>query len=497
MKKQNLIRITLLVIALGLTANGCGHAEQPAFHEETIPTASVPEMAAETVAETVAKPTLSVDRTTIEIGYNTPLNLQGDVTIIHPVLSAAEPGQAVSETSETLTPPEQELPSHELVTIHLSTSDVLSCSYELKNLEWTPGWEDEYHDTVLTENTAYTSGQENIQAGYRIQDGQILFERLGVYEITVLAEGMDGTSLTETITVTVIDNIPPVLHVPEEISFTAGEDWTTFLAECTAEDEIDGNLYGSIVFQDEKNNPFHPEAPGEYLLRFSVKDYAGNEAAVVSHVIVTEKKAVSKTSGNNTNDNDNNRPSDSPAESGSHIESAVPENNTSSEAIPDNPEPVAPQPQPPETQAPVETEVPAEPQPAETVPEAPAPETEPPAETCEYLDGGAVVDLINHARAEAGLGTVSWEGSLLELAQTRASEQSIKIGHERPDGSHILQYYGMGECTAWGYSSVEAAFNAWMASEGHQAAILWETHTRCCLAGYKDSTGIYWVLILE
>ena len=513
MKKRKMAGVIVAVLAALLTA--CGSNQTAA--ESTAPEtgAEIETTVAET--ETALEPSLTVSVTEWEIGYGTPVLVQGDIPVSRPVImeeqaeketgtepgapSAGEGGQETPVTS----PAGEEQPesagmssagrkrqedtgkeNREPVILQLAMTDIESCSYEVKTVELVSSWEEEYKAEESTSEEADST--ESLEAGYHFEGDKLFFDRLGKYEIVILAKGADGQELSETVTVTVIDDIPPFLYVPEEVTYAAGDDWTEFLSECVAEDEIDGNLTGSIVFQDERENPFDPETPGEYLLRFSVRDHSDNEAAVVCRITVTEKKTASRSSG--TSGNGERETNDEAV--GGRREEVPAEQENSGEDRQDGPEGQ----QPPQTPGPEPAAPPAEAPAPEPAPE-PEPEPEPPVEISEYIDGSSIVGLINAARAEAGLGELSWEDGLLDLAKTRAYEQSIKPGHERPDGSYIAQYYKMGECAAYGQSSVQAVFDAWMASDGHRAALLWETHTKCCLAGYRDSTRTYWVLILE
>lgn len=507
MKKRKIAGVIVAVLAALLAA--CSS-------NQTAAESTVPETTAETemtVVETepLPEPSLTVSVTEWEIGYGTPVLVQGDIPVSRPVIveeqaeketetglgvpSAGEGGQETPVTSpageeqpesagmpsaERKRPEEAGLENREPAILRLTMTDIKSCSYEVKTVELVSSWEEEYKAEESTSEELDSA--KSPEAGYHFEEDRLFFDRLGKYEIVILAKGADGQELWETVTVTVIDDIPPFLYVPEEVTYAAGDDWTDFLSECVAEDEIDGNLTGGIVFQDERENPFDPETPGEYLLRFSVRDYSDNEAVVICRITVTEKKADSSGTFGSSDRKTNGETADG------HQEEAPAEQENREDSRQEETEAQ----RPPETQAPE----PADP-PAEAPAPEPEPEPEPPAEISEYIDGSSIVGLINAARAEAGLGELSWEDGLLDLAKTRAYEQSIKPGHERPDGSYIAQYYKMGECAAYGQSSVQAVFDAWMASDGHRAALLWETHTKCCLAGYRDSTRTYWVLILE
>ena len=94
--------------------------------------------------------------------------------------------------------------------------------------------------------------------------------------------------------------------------------------------------------------------------------------------------------------------------------------------------------------------------------------------------GTRMIELINAKRAEAGLAPLSLDPTLCALAKVRADEIVSVFDHTRPDGRSCftvlsdngVSYMAAGENIAAGYPSVEAAFNAWMNSEGHRANLM-------------------------
>ncbi len=94
--------------------------------------------------------------------------------------------------------------------------------------------------------------------------------------------------------------------------------------------------------------------------------------------------------------------------------------------------------------------------------------------------GARMIEMINQKRAEAGLGALTLDPTLCALAKVRADEIVTVFDHTRPDGRScftVLTDSGVafgtaGENIAAGYPSVDAAFNAWMNSEGHRANLL-------------------------
>jgi len=149
----------------------------------------------------------------------------------------------------------------------------------------------------------------------------------------------------------------------------------------------------------------------------------------------------------------------------------------------------------------------------ETTTEAPteAPTTEAPKETEAPKDGGSLGDLsgqynndmaraileyVNDTRAANGLGKLSWDGTLAKAANIRASEIVVKFSHTRPDGSEWWTAGAktqLGENLAYGQSSVQAAFEAWMNSPTHRANILEGYYTKLGVSCYYCNGTYWWV----
>ena len=92
-----------------------------------------------------------------------------------------------------------------------------------------------------------------------------------------------------------------------------------------------------------------------------------------------------------------------------------------------------------------------------------------------------IFDLVNEARAAAGVPALSYDPTLGRAAGQRAGECYVYYSHTRPDGSSfssVLNDYSgydcgdAGENIAMGQSSAELVMDAWMNSEGHKANIL-------------------------
>lgn len=108
--------------------------------------------------------------------------------------------------------------------------------------------------------------------------------------------------------------------------------------------------------------------------------------------------------------------------------------------------------------------------------------TTPPKETVAVTnDEQKLLDLVNNARAQAGLGALSFNSELRKCAIAKAQDmvKNSYFAHESPTyGSpfDMMRQFGIsfrsaGENIA-GNQSVEGAFNAWMNSTGHRENIL-------------------------
>lgn len=108
----------------------------------------------------------------------------------------------------------------------------------------------------------------------------------------------------------------------------------------------------------------------------------------------------------------------------------------------------------------------------------------------------AVLPLVNQARAEAGVGALTWSAELEEVAKIRAQELPIKYSHERPDGTYFwaISELPQAENVARGYISSQSVFNGWMSStQGHREQILDGNWTQIGMACYSDGNSYFWV----
>ena len=112
-----------------------------------------------------------------------------------------------------------------------------------------------------------------------------------------------------------------------------------------------------------------------------------------------------------------------------------------------------------------------------------------------------VVELVNEARAEAGLNPVSLAEDVTAAAQVRAVEIVTSFSHTRPNGTSCftaleeagVNYRGAGENIAWGQRTPEEVMNGWMNSAGHRANILNGSFTTIGVGYYQNASGVnYW-----
>jgi len=107
----------------------------------------------------------------------------------------------------------------------------------------------------------------------------------------------------------------------------------------------------------------------------------------------------------------------------------------------------------------------------------------------------AILDLVNGQRAAAGLPALTWNDTLAESANIRATEIVVKWSHTRPDGSAWYtagSQMEMGENLAYGQSDTTQVMNEWMASTGHAENILRSSFTQMGVSCYYCDGTYYW-----
>ncbi len=105
------------------------------------------------------------------------------------------------------------------------------------------------------------------------------------------------------------------------------------------------------------------------------------------------------------------------------------------------------------------------------------------------------LDAVNAERAAYGLDSLSWNGNLESCASVRAQECESNFSHTRPNGKPwytVNSRVQGGENLAYGFSSAEAAVDAWMNSPTHRENILWDEFNSCSIAIYAADDGTYY-----
>lgn len=198
MKKRKMAGVIVAVLAALLTA--CGS-------NQTAAESTAPETRAEietTVAETepALEPSLTVSVTEWEIGYGTPVLVQGYIPVSRPVImeeqAEKETESAGMSSAGRKRKEDTGKENREPVILRLAMTDIESCSYEVKTVELVSSWEEEYKaEESISEEADST---ESLEIGYHFEGDKLFFDRLGKYEIVILAKGADGQELSETVT---------------------------------------------------------------------------------------------------------------------------------------------------------------------------------------------------------------------------------------------------------------------------------------------------------
>ena len=107
----------------------------------------------------------------------------------------------------------------------------------------------------------------------------------------------------------------------------------------------------------------------------------------------------------------------------------------------------------------------------------------------------AVLDYVNVERAANGLAPLTWNKTLANAANIRATEIVVKWSHTRPDGSEWWTAGArtqMGENLGKGQGSAQDVVAAWMASPTHKDNIL-GSYSRLGVSCYLCEGTYYWV----
>lgn len=133
-----------------------------------------------------------------------------------------------------------------------------------------------------------------------------------------------------------------------------------------------------------------------------------------------------------------------------------------------------------------------------------APTTAPtaaPAASDDY--NGGILELVNGARQQAGLGALKYSGRLQNAADIRAREIATLFEHTRPNGENCstavtddgISFSAFGEnifmCSGVRSVTSELIFDAWMDSPSHRENILREGFTDMCIGVYSADGATY------
>lgn len=114
---------------------------------------------------------------------------------------------------------------------------------------------------------------------------------------------------------------------------------------------------------------------------------------------------------------------------------------------------------------------------------APAPSGEGHGYWTVYGDGGALA-LINNVRAAAGVGALTWDDGLGDIAAARCKDLMIDFSHNGMTAPEIC---------AMGATDASSVVSSWEASSAHYAQMVNAGYTRCAVAHCYDGDGChYW-----
>lgn len=120
-------------------------------------------------------------------------------------------------------------------------------------------------------------------------DDEVTFYKPGTYEVLVKASDAYGNADTQKETVIVQDRVSPEFAgLPKTIALKDSDAKPDYKAGIKANDEIDGDLTGSIQVDD---SAVGYGKPGSYNVEFSVKDKSGNETQQKIPVTISDTTA--------------------------------------------------------------------------------------------------------------------------------------------------------------------------------------------------------------
>ena len=119
--------------------------------------------------------------------------------------------------------------------------------------------------------------------------------------------------------------------------------------------------------------------------------------------------------------------------------------------------------------------------------------------------GQELLNLTNEARTAAGLAPLTWSSALGDCADIRAKELPLLTedqnrNHERPDGSAwytVNDGIMYAENIAYGQTSAQEVFNAWMNSPGHRDNIMNPGYRTFGASLYYTDGGYYYYWVQE
>lgn len=98
---------------------------------------------------------------------------------------------------------------------------------------------------------------------------------LGAYDLVYTVEDANGNIATETVTVTVVDTVDPVIAGTAAVAYTIGNAVPDYTVGVTATDNYDGDITASIVVDD---SLVDYELASNYDVTYTVADSSGNTA---------------------------------------------------------------------------------------------------------------------------------------------------------------------------------------------------------------------------
>ncbi|MCD7886018.1 MAG: Ig-like domain-containing protein [Clostridiales bacterium] len=119
------------------------------------------------------------------------------------------------------------------------------------------------------------------------EEKTITFSKIGSYPVEITAADVHGNTATATVTVTVVDQVPPVLEA-EDLTVYVGDEEPDYLSGVTATDEMDGDLTSAVQVNSTKVDL---ETPGRYEVTYSVEDRSGNAATATATITVAQQPA--------------------------------------------------------------------------------------------------------------------------------------------------------------------------------------------------------------